>query len=672
MAIAQPHLSVEVWLSLSGLLIAVLTLFLTIPGTRQALYANRSVTGEFDLPALRRGVRRRWEAAAEQRGLQDDTLGIVWRNTDRPVTRVAGRTLDDLVDVPNDVTHLGAHWRALAAPRQLVVLGPRGAGKTSTLVLLAHDLLSEGEDAPLPVPVNLNGWDPRKTGLDAWAAAQLIEEFPDLKRRTRSGASAARTLLEDGTLIPFFDGLDESHDHAEGLRVFNATWRKRAFVVSCRAEEFEEAVRLRHESLAAAPVIDLQPVTPAQATSYLPSGGQIDGDRRWSDVIGRITSNPDGVLASALSTPLMVYLAQIAYQVEPTADELLEFDSATAIEQRLFRAYLPALYSGRHPRGDTEQRHTPAEADRWLGFLAAQASASQGVAWWRLPAACGPWFLVGYIALTVAIAWILVGSAAGFWYGAIFAAGIGLRIPAYSNPVISTHGHRAGDITIGVLCGTLCGTIGFLAGGLASALSIGVASSIAVKFAIEAYQRHGVDEYPRTPIEVLREDVKHSLQLALSAGVSVFAAAIFMDGPLGALVFGLVGAFAGGQAGYFDTGPLRGAIPGALTYGTIGAVSGGIRLDVVDGVLLALGTVSTVIALNVWYRSLWARLWLGVTGRLPYRVMRFLENAAQLGVLRRTGAVYRFRHERIQTYLASKYAPDHQAPPVLGTRGATP
>ncbi|MFF5185662.1 NACHT domain-containing protein [Streptomyces sp. NPDC000345] len=49
--------------------------------------------------------------------------------------------------------------------------------------------------------------------------------------------------------------------------------------------------------------------------------------------------------------------------------------------------------------------------------------------------------------------------------------------------------------------------------------------------------------------------------------------------------------------------------------------------------------------------------WYKLTGRLPWRLMRFLDDAHRLGVLRETGAVHQFRHARLQTYLSST-APD--------------
>lgn len=52
------------------------------------------------------------------------------------------------------------------------------------------------------------------------------------------------------------------------------------------------------------------------------------------------------------------------------------------------------------------------------------------------------------------------------------------------------------------------------------------------------------------------------------------------------------------------------------------------------------------------------RLWLPVTGRLPWRVVAFLDDAHRRGVLRQAGAVYQFRHAHLQDYLTANGRPN--------------
>lgn len=56
--------------------------------------------------------------------------------------------------------------------------------------------------------------------------------------------------------------------------------------------------------------------------------------------------------------------------------------------------------------------------------------------------------------------------------------------------------------------------------------------------------------------------------------------------------------------------------------------------------------------LSAWGWFLVTRFWLCGTGRLPWRLMAFLDEAHRRGVLRQAGAAYEFRHARLQEQLA--------------------
>jgi hypothetical protein len=101
----------------------------------------------------------------------------------------------------------------------------------------------------------------------------------------------------------------------------------------------------------------------------------------------------------------------------------------------------------------------------------------------------------------------------------------------------------------------------------------------------------------------------------------------------------MVGVVAGGSAEMWDLGPApvwhvvrAGLIAGALGW----------------FVAMVLGSS----ALSAWLTYTVVRLWFAARGWLPWRLMPFLADAARRGVLRRNGAVYQFRHERLRTYLA--------------------
>jgi hypothetical protein len=69
-------------------------------------------------------------------------------------------------------------------------------------------------------------------------------------------------------------------------------------------------------------------------------------------------------------------------------------------------------------------------------------------------------------------------------------------------------------------------------------------------------------------------------------------------------------------------------------------------------VLAALGPLA--VTLSAWGRLQVVRAALAVSGRLPWHLMRFLEDAHARGVLRQAGAAYQFRHVRLQEHLVSR------------------
>ncbi|MFF7312966.1 NACHT domain-containing protein [Streptomyces sp. NPDC008137] len=63
------------------------------------------------------------------------------------------------------------------------------------------------------------------------------------------------------------------------------------------------------------------------------------------------------------------------------------------------------------------------------------------------------------------------------------------------------------------------------------------------------------------------------------------------------------------------------------------------------------------LALSAWGRMGAARIWLALTGRAPWRLMRFLAEAHRRGVLRQSGAHYEFSHLLLQEHLTAPATP---------------
>ncbi|WP_426796924.1 hypothetical protein [Streptomyces sp. YGL11-2] len=112
------------------------------------------------------------------------------------------------------------------------------------------------------------------------------------------------------------------------------------------------------------------------------------------------------------------------------------------------------------------------------------------------------------------------------------------------------------------------------------------------------------------------------------------------------LMFGSLFGFLSGLGGWVTFKLLHGSLWGVtLVWTPVIAVRGGFLCAFGAGI----GAVPGLTAWGQWVAL--ARIWLPLTGRLPWRVMAFLEDAHQQGVLRQAGEVYQFRHTRLQDHL---------------------
>ncbi|BCL17036.1 NACHT domain-containing protein [Micromonospora sagamiensis] len=117
----------------------------------------------------------------------------------------------------------------------------------------------------------------------------------------------------------------------------------------------------------------------------------------------------------------------------------------------------------------------------------------------------------------------------------------------------------------------------------------------------------------------------------------------------------------------------------AISRGVGGGALIGVAIGLLLAILLGLGIGYAVLLVAVlggaytlataldhpWGSFLVARFWLGVTGRLPFGLPRFLEDAHRRGVLRQSGARYQFRHLILQEHLAGGASPLTAEPPSV-------
>ncbi|TDP94777.1 helix-turn-helix transcriptional regulator [Labedaea rhizosphaerae] len=624
-------------------------LALVVEGRLKREEELRGIQDPFPLPV-------RWELAPS-------TVMDHWENICRVLPGERAKPLD-LAGRLHDIATV---YRRIPSGR-LVVLGRAGSGKSVLAARFALELLRiRDRSDPVPVIVNPGSWDPTTTAFRDWLADRLTRDFPSLATTGHDGPDLATVLVDAGRILPVLDGFDElaAGLHRDALRKLNATTLP--LLVTSRPGEFLTAAR--SAALTAAAAVRLTDLTVTDLFDYLPRTTRKDaGATLWDPVLTELKEHPERPecvnLRAVLTTPLMVGLARAIYSDADGPDPAVLLDTARfgsqyELEDHLLGSFIPTVYQHQDARWDTER------ARGWLGYLARHLEqiGSADLAWWQLGTAMRRGAralvvgLVGGLAvglLTGLLIWlagppvpteanafvIAVENVLGFGLafgvghavviaragGALEPARVRLRARGGSRQLRSRLGPRfligvAGGICVGLILGlgnaaghNPMGLVGFgFLGGLVTGAVMGTLTGL----------WWGLMAGFEAPVDI-RSVVGPSGLLRTNRAIVVVE---FLG--LG-LVLGLAHLVMSAVAlGHLDPA----AIPRDLA---IGAVVG-----------LAIGT-----CLSAWGQWLvFARVWLPLTGRLPWSVAAFLDDACRRGVLRQVGAVYQFRHARLQAHL---------------------
>jgi DNA-binding SARP family transcriptional activator len=625
---------------------------------------------------LAEAVTWQWRAEAELRSLhRPQPIVLRWSAAGRAGKPARRGDLDDI-----------AETFAALPERQLVVLGDPGSGKSVLALMLTLELLrTRTPGTPVPVLLSLASWDPRREHLDRWLAGRLADNHPALLNAREYGPGAPTRLVLGGHVVPILDGLDEMPTdlRAAALDALDQTMVVgRSLVLTCRSAEYEQVTREAGPVLGAATVVRLEPVARQEAITYLSARDS----GRWLPVAERLRRDPDAALGRVLRTPLMVDLARIGYG-RPGADpaELLGAEDAAALEGQLLDSFVPNAYAqvprspGRNPKTSPSGRYTAEQATRWLGFLARhlERTHSRDLAWWQLYRAVPAGTRSALIGVLIASFFVVTGRlddgpALAAIYGLSF-GGAGYlthRFGRAPEPLrtelrfAGAAGKFAGRFAIGAVVGVLLGLGWSLATGLVAFLAV----VFGLVFAVHVWFAKPVDaSRVSSPRTILRNERTGAIALSVSFLVSLglfdgmafaFTAQTRFLPVLGGrydLALAVAGGLAGASFGWFMA---RGVA--AVCYGLAGAIAGGQVfpaatnpvLPIVVGVFFGGGIGLAVLVTRAWGNYFVHHVWLAATGRLPWRLMHFLDDAHRRGVLRQAGGVYQFRHARVQERLA--------------------
>ncbi|MDA3649991.1 helix-turn-helix domain-containing protein [Saccharopolyspora indica] len=623
-------------------------------------------------------VAARWQREEEHRRVHDPFQ--------LPVRFRAGESsggLGEIVDV----------YRRTPSGR-LVVLGRPGSGKSILALRFVLDHLRTRRDTdPVPVIFSIGSWDPTTTALRDWLIDQLLRDYPGLVATAPDGSTLAAALVETGRVLPVLDGFDEISNalHRAALEALNATTLP--LLLTSRPGEYGRAVEAT--ALARAAEIELVDLTRADLADYLGPA--------WAPVLDELRDHPESHAATnitaALTTPLMVVLARTVHRDANPADLLdtARFPTPGAIEAHLLGSFVPTLYRPGPPQQSTSGRPRrswdPALVQRWLGHLAHHLDrrGTSDIAWWQLGSTVRrstrilavvvasavitslldltlslPAYLhhlgfaggIGAAVLEASLVGLAIGLAIGLVHGMAIVYGgaefrptrmqIRLRGRKSSRSYLSRFGAgMVGGFVVGIgVSSTNTLVRGLLHGFPPAGAAIGVTLvdaflfglifglSAALVLMLAAVLEKPLDiDSAADPVAMLAENRRTVLrQTLLLLPVLVLAIAFggqlvisLFQGTLGPLVWFPHGAFVG----------LLGGISVTLAYS---------------------------LAFTAWGQwILLARLWLPLTGWLPWATTAFLADAYERGVLRQSGAVYQFRHARLQEHLSRTYREQRSA-----------
>ncbi|WP_381802406.1 helix-turn-helix domain-containing protein [Streptomyces niveus] len=438
-------------------------------------------------------------------------------------------------------------------------------------------------------------------------------------------------------------------------------------------------------------------------------GGDGGGAGVWNAVLKRLQvrdAPASTQLAKVLRTPLMVILARTMYSEAPGKDpeELLDtarFPTTGHLEEHLLAGFVPTVYRRRPleraDAGRRQRNRDPQQAQRWLGYLAHSLTQGthdqQDLAWWRLgesvrvstrilhtvlistlcmamanwlvqllatasghvePTGLGPSVLYGLLG------GVCSGAAFGITYFALTVFGRTTAVPSRVRLRLSAADRRTGRSPIR----TFFTRFGFLLLG-GSVLGIGYSWAIALVSVLESELTLSHTELMKI---VLINTLLYGLIIGLTAGLIFGLLAVFeapMDITAAATPIRLLSVnrtTAGQQLLVLVPALGLGVVlcGYAVVYlfqGLLGTLLWPLQEAILLGATGGLGGATAyVFAFTAWGQWLTlSRFWLPITRRLPWDTAAFLEDAYQRGVLRQAGAVYQFRHIRLQRHLAESY-----------------
>ncbi|MCA1995403.1 MAG: NACHT domain-containing protein, partial [Coleofasciculus sp. S288] len=267
-------------------------------------------------------------------------------------------TPDELPKPLPQLTRVIDLFDSIGEGRTLLILGEPGAGKTTTVLELARELIARAEQdigQPIPVVLNLSSWRFEKQTIDDWLVRELNIKYQVPKQ-------VGQTWVKKQQLLLLLDGLDEVPNKSQEacIDALNAFHQEcgAEIVVTSRSNDYQAlSKRLNFQS-----AIYLRSLTPEQIHYSL------EGTDSYLTGL-RTLLFKDGMLHQLAKSPLMLNIMALAYQ-GIAIEDLPETGFLEERRAQLFDAYIEQMFK----RRGSDRRYSKTQTIHWLSWLARRMS----------------------------------------------------------------------------------------------------------------------------------------------------------------------------------------------------------------------------------------------------------------------------------------------------------
>lgn len=530
----------------------------------------------------------------------------------------------------------------------LLILGAPGSGKTTTLLQLARELIAQARADPaypVPVVVNLSSWKSRQT-IEKWLAVELNEKYGVPR-------AVGETWIRQQQILPLLDGLDEVAAErrdacVEAINAYRVGHGLAGIAVCSRLADYQALKgKLRLEG-----AIIVQPLTFGQIDDYLARAG--DDLAAVRDLVER-----DPVIREMVETPLLLSIMTLAYRNTP-AERLPTQGSFGDRVGRLFDTYVARMFKRRlHAPPFPEDKMR-----RWLSGLAStmqSQSQTEFIIERMQPSVLGrgPWRWL--YSLGVLLGALLTMAVFSFLFDVISRI---IRDPAFSPQSIAANWPSIAFMAL--LLALIAWVLNSFGAHIRLAERLG--------WSLNAFRRGIVKRALRGVLVAIGVVMLYNVAAYWAIGYYsfdwldlTFVKGLLVLGALGAvpavLFGGLVNPQLASTTSAFE-GLRRSLLNGLIIAPVMAALISVVYIIYVSPVDRNLSLLSVVLGgafIIAWLQMgglapiehMVLRAILFLTGRQPWRMLPFLDYAADLILMRKVGGGYIFVHRLLMEHFAA-------------------